>query len=73
MSSGNGDDQDTCGDCLYLHRTGIGQGYCNRYPPTAIGVPVPGPMPNSVGINQVSLSPPVRSDRPACGEFVERA
>ncbi len=58
----------TCGTCAWMQKAGIGQGWCNRYPPTAIALPAPGPIQGTIDIKQMSFSPPVKSKRSACGE-----
>jgi len=78
----------TCGGCVNFMPNDdagnagprAGQGACWRYPPTAIGLPMPlppqaiatpGAPPGAQGAALVTyaLRPPVAVDTPACGEF----
>lgn len=80
----------TCGGCAHFipnedagdagPRAGLGA--CWRYPPTAIGLPMPLPpqaitMPGApqgaqgAALVTYALRPPVQLDTPACGEFEE--
>jgi hypothetical protein len=60
----------TCGTCLFCERstTNVGQGKCRFGPPTAIAMPVKGPL-NATAIQQMTFYPLVTLNDRGCGAY----
>jgi hypothetical protein len=57
-----------CGSCRHMGHDNAGQGQCQRYPPLAMLIPIPGPLGN-MQIVVKAFRPSVREEERACGEW----
>jgi len=64
----------TCITCLYCqkHPREVGQGFCQRFPPTVSAVTVPGPTRNSLQIQTITSYPKVTLKEHTCAEYVRK-
>ena len=59
----------SCGTCAFCERSKqLGQGKCRRGPPTAVALPMKGPL-GAMGIQQIAFYPPVTLSDRGCGEY----
>lgn len=57
-----------CKTCRFYVRDQIKQGFCHRWPPTPIAIPVPNPLTGRLDVELRGQFPPVAVDT-WCGEW----
>lgn len=64
----------TCKNCKYFHEeSGSNQKVCVYNPPKAYPVQTQNPLTNEVGVQVLSLYPPITNDSPVCSKFVSKS